>query len=355
MKFFTLLITLSTLFSFATTIVTTTMAATTTHTSQDKVVYFYNWTEYLPDDVIKDFEKETGIKVIYSTYDNNEAMYAKIKMQKENPYDIVVPSGYFVKKMVEAKLLQKIDQKKLNNFKNLDPDLLNKSFDPKNQYTIPYFWGSTVIAVNKTKIDPNQIKSFKDLWKKEFKNKVLLLNDMREVFFISLKTLKLNGNTKNESEIKKAYENLLQLKPNIKAFDSDSPKTAFLAGEVAIGAIWNGEIFQAMKENRDISYIIPKEGAFFYLDNLAIPYNARNVENAYKLINFILRADIAKRIAMAVGYASPNLAARKLLPKEIANNPLIYPEKNLVKSGDFQDDVGDALQIYQRYFEKLKL
>lgn len=321
---------------------------------KERKLYFYNWSEYLPEGLIKQFEKETGIKVIYSTYDSNEAMYAKVKLLKDNVYDLIVPSSYYVGKLIKEDLLAKIDKTKIPLLKNLDGNLMGKPFDPKNDYSLPYLWGATILTVNSKKIDPKNVTSWDDLWKPEFKKQILLLNDYREVFFIALKTLGFSGNTRDPKQIEKAYEKLKGLMPNIRIFESQSPKTSFLAGEVNLGAIWNGELFMAQNENPAIKGVLPKEGLIFFMDNLTIPKNAKNKEEAYQFINFLMRPEIAKAISEEIGYATPNKEALKLLDAKIKSNKFLYPPEEYIKNGEFQEDIGDAVVIYEKYWEKLK-
>jgi spermidine/putrescine transport system substrate-binding protein len=319
-----------------------------------KEVYFFNWSEYLPEEVIRQFTKETGIKVIYTTYDSNEAMYAKIRLLDGKGYDIVVPSGYFVSKMGREGLLHEIDKSRLSNFKNLDTQHLDRPFDPGNKYSIPYLWGSTGIIVNSAEIDPATVRSWADLWKPEFKGKVLLLNDVRDVFFMSLRVLGLSGNTTDPDEIQQAYDKLVQLKPNVRLFNSDTPRIPYITGEVSVGQIWNGEAFMAAEENDGFVYIYPSEGAILWMDNLVIPKRAENIDNAYALIDFLMRPDIAKAICEGIGYASPNREAVKLLDEDIRNNRTIYPTKEDLAGADFQVDIGEAVMIYESWWEKLK-
>jgi len=323
--------------------------------AKTETLYIYNWTEYMPDKVIADFQKETGIKVNYSTYDSNEAMHAKIKVLKKNEgYDLVFPSTYYVDKMRKEELLTEIDKTKLSNLKNLDPSLLDKSYDPGNKYSIPYLWGSSSIAVNSKFIDPSSITSWNDLWKSEFKNRLVLTDDIREVFAMALMSLGFSGNTKDPAQIEAAYKKLLTLKPNIRLYNSESPKLPFLNQEVYAGMIWNGEAYMASQENQDIKFIYPKEGTIFWIDSMIIPKNARNIENAHKFINFILRPEIAKAISHEIGYATPNQAARQLMDEKIRTNKTIYPDPGTVSAGEFQVDIGDAILTYEKYWEKLK-
>jgi spermidine/putrescine transport system substrate-binding protein len=319
-----------------------------------EVVYVYNWSEYIPESVLTDFEKETGIKVIYTTYDSNEVMYAKLKVLKGKGYDLVFPSTYFVNRMKNEGLLKEIDQKKLKNIKNLDPTLMNRPFDPGNKYSIPYLWGSTSLMINTKYVDPKSATSWKTFWKPEFKEKVLLNDDVREVFHIALNVLGFSGNSKNPKEIEAAYKLLKDLMPNVRVFNSDSPKVAFLNEEVVIGLSYNGEAFMAAEENPAISYVYPKEGAIFWVDNMCIPSGAENVDNAHKFIDFILRPEVGMVISEEMGYASPNKASIALLDEEVRNNPMIYPSADIVAKGEFQLDVGEAVSIYEKYWELLK-
>ncbi len=319
-----------------------------------KEVYFYNWTEYLPERLLHQFTKETGIKVIYATYESNEAMYAKMELLNSGGYDLVVPSTYFVNKMRAEGLLHEIDHSKLSNFKNLDPKLLNQVYDPDNKFSVPYMWGVTGIMVNSEAIDPAKVTSWNDLWNPEFKGQLLMLNDVRSVFHAALRVLGYSGNTTNPAEIEAAFKKLQLLMPNVRTFNSDKPSTPFLESEVNIGMIWNGEAYTAAKENPALKFVYPKEGAAIWIDNLVIPKPAKNVENAHKLINYLLRPEIAKAISEEIGYASPNLEAIKLLPKEVQNNKTAYPTAEALKNGEMQLDVGPTTKLYEEYWDKLK-
>lgn len=320
-------------------------------------VVVYNWTEYIPDEVLKQFEKETGIKVRYSTYDSNEAMYAKVKLTGGQDYDILVPSSYYINKMKQDDLIRELDLTKLSNFSKLDPKFLNQTFDPNNKYSIPFMWGSTGIAVNKKFIDPAKVSKWSDLWKKEYSGKVMLQNDMREVFQMALHTLGRPGNSTKEEDIKAAYEKLQELIPSVKLFNSDSPRTPFLMGEVHIGMIWAGEAYMAQAEDENIVYIYPTDGAILWGDHMVISKNAKNVENAYKFINFILRPDISAEISNYVGYSSPVLQAElePYLEEKAKISRLIFPNEADLKNSEWQVDVGDSLSIYTKYWEKLKI
>ncbi len=321
--------------------------------SSDKV-YVYNWTEYIPDSVIQQFTEETGIKVIYTTYDSNETMYAKLKLIEGDGYDLVFPSTYFVARMKNEGMLQPLNYNLLPNASALDKHLLNKAYDPENKYSVPYMWGSTGIAVNTDVISPDKVTSWKDLWNPEFKGQLLLQDDMREVFHMALRILGYSSNSRNPEEIKDAYLLLQKLMPNVLLFNSDSPRLPYMAGEVNVGMIWNGEAWMAQEENDNIVYIYPKEGANFWVDSFVIPAQAKNVENAHAFINFMLRPDIAKICVEENGYATPVTTALPLLDEEVRESKTVFPDGATIDAGEFQTDVGEALEIYQGYWEKLR-
>jgi spermidine/putrescine transport system substrate-binding protein len=256
--------------------------------------------------------------------------------------------------MRDEKLLMEIDKSKISNFKNIDERFINQSFDPGNKYSIPYLWGSTAICYN-AKYVKEKVDSWNILFKPEYAHKILLIDDVRDMFFIGLKLLGYSGNDTNEEHIKEAYEKLKTLIPNVKMFNSDSPKSNYINEEVIIGSNHNGEAYMASLENPNIKYDYPKEGFVLWMDSLSIPSNARNVENAYKFINFLLRPDIAKEISEELGFATTNKEAMTLLPAAIRNNPTIYPSKEIQDKGEFQLDLGPAIVIYEKYWEMLKL
>jgi spermidine/putrescine transport system substrate-binding protein len=317
-------------------------------------VYVFNWSEYIDPSVLKSFEKETGIKVKYSTYESNEAMFAKLKIIKTKGYDVVFPSTYFVERMRKLNMLKPLDKAQLPNLKNLDPKLLNKPYDPNNVYSLPYMWGSSAIGINAKYVKPAAVTSYNDLWNPAYKGKLLLMDDVRDVFAMSLRSLGYSGNDTNPEHIKAAYKKLLKLKPNVKVFNSDSPKQPFLNNEVTIGQIWNGEIFQGAKENPNLVFIYPKEGATFWADNMVIPNSVRNMKNAHIFINYMLRPDIAKKNSELTGYATPNLAALALIDAKTRSNRCVYPDMKDFNKGEFQADVGQAIMIYEKYWEMLK-
>lgn len=323
--------------------------------AQENVLYFANWSDYLPQAIIDQFQQQTGIQVVYTTYDSNETLYAKLKMLDSSGYDLVVPSSYFVNKMVREQMLYPLDKDQLTNLRHLDPKLLDWPYDPKNRYSVPYFWGSTGIVFDASLIDPAKVTGWADLWRPEFRNQLLLLNDQRDVFAIGLRVLGYSINSTKPAEIEAAYQKLRLLRPNIRLFTSESAQTPLLTGEVSIAVVWNGQAFLASQENPNIRYVYPKEGAGLWVDSLVIPKNAKHPQAAHQMINFLLQPEIAKQLSEAIGYATPNKAAWQLLAPEIRNNKTIYPDEADLAQAEFQLDIGEAILDYQKYWEQLKL
>ena len=303
--------------------------ATKAQAPANDTVYLYTWTEYVPDGLLDDFTKETGIKVIVASLESNETMYAKMKTQGDaGGYDVIAPSNYFVSKMAREGMLQELDHSKLPVIKELDPDWLNKPYDKGNKYSLPQLLGAPGIAFNTNTYKGSDFTSWGDFWKPEYANKIQLLDDAREVFNIALLKIGQDPNTKDPAIIKQAYEELLKLRPNVLSFNSDNPANSFISGEV--------------------------EGPVLWVDTLAIPKTSKNPDGAHKLINYLLGAKAAEKLTLAIGYPTANLEAKKVLPKEITEDPSIYPPAEILQKSYWQDDVGDAIQYYEQYYQELK-
>lgn len=317
-------------------------------------LYIYNWTEYIPNSLLQKFTKETGIEVVYSTFESNEEMYSKMKLTNGGGYDLIFPSSYYIGKMAKEGMLAKLDKTKLVNFTQITPSLLNKNFDPENQYSLPYVYGLTGIGINSAEIDPKAVTSWADLWNSKYKGKILLTADSREVFHIALLLKGFSPNTTEDKEIESAYHLLQKLIPNVQSFNSDSPDVPYVQGEVSLGMIWNGSAFRAHKENPDIQFIYPREGVIIWMDNYAIPKNAEHKEAAYKFIDFMLRPESAKEVIETMGFSMPNEGVKALLEPTDVNDLTLFPPQGQIEKGVFQEDVGDAIDIYEKYWHLLK-
>ncbi len=320
----------------------------------EETVIVYNWSDYIPEGVLEDFTRETGIKVEYLTYKNNEIMYTKLKLLKGRGYDVLIPSTYMVERLRKDGLLQPLNKTLLSNFKQLDPDLLNKLYDPGNEVSVPYLWGSVGLGVNANNPAATNVTSWSDLWHKQWRDKLLLLDDMRSVFHMALS---LDGHSTNATapeEIKQAYERLQKLMPDVHLLGDANPDEPFASGKVDLGLLWNGDAVLAHSKNPAIRYVYPKEGASFWMDSFVIPARASNPENAHKFIDYMLRPEVAVRCVKELGYATPNLTAKSMLDTETRENPTIFPSPERLAKAEFQRDIGDAQDLYMRYWAKLK-
>ena len=317
-----------------------------------KVLNVFIWSEYMPDSVFEEFEHRTGVKVNRDFYGSNEEMVSKLQAGGA-AYDIAVPTDYFIASLKSQNLIQPIDLANIPNFKNLDPAVVNRSFDPGNQYTVPYMGGNGVIVYNTAKVK-NPPKSYADLWNPEFKNSLVVLDDVRAIIGITLKTM---GKTMSETDpaiLGEAETKLKALMPNIKSFDSDSPKTMLISGEAKAGYVWGAEASLAHRENDKIKTVIPEEGLWLWLDNFVIPAGAKNKKGAEMFINFILEPEISAQISKEFPYANPNQAAVKLLDESIRSDIAVYPPADEMKRGEFLNDVGDVITAYDRIWSTVK-
>ncbi len=315
----------------------------------NKHLVFMNWGPYISGELLEQFTKETGIKVIYSTYESNETLYAKLKTHNQG-YDLVVPSTYFVSKMRDEDMLQKIDKTKLSQFQQLDKNYLDKPYDPNNEYSIPHVVAITGLAVNTDMYDPQDFQSWADLWKPELEGQIMLMDDTREVFHIALRKLGYSGNTMDKQKIAQAYGELQNLMPNVLLFNSDNPASPYLAGEVGVGMLWNGSAAAAQNEGLNLELVFPKEGGIGWVDNFAIPSGAKNIEAAHQMIDFLLRPDIAEQISRDTGY----LTAVKSSNEKFQDVAPLYPTQEDLDRVEWQSAVGNTSLLYEAYFMKLK-
>jgi spermidine/putrescine-binding protein len=324
-----------------------------------KELNLFVWTEYIPPDMQECFEKVYGVKVNRDEYSANEEMYAKLSAGG-TAYDLVQPTDYIVSLMIRQGLLQKLDHAKLPALKNFDPNYLNFSFDPNNEYTLPYQAGTDAIVFNAdTVTDPP--KSWADLWNPDYAGRMVFLDDSRAVIGATLLTLGYDVNTKDPAQLNEAKAKLEKLVPNVKLFDSDSPKTALIAGDVDLGMTWTGEAFLAQQEKPSIQYVYPTEGAIVWQDNWAMPKDAPHQDLAYAWLNYTMQGDIFWMMLRDFPYTNPNKAAldyakdnQKDIYDAYINSPITNTPAEAIKNGHRIDDVGDALPLYDQIWTEVK-
>ncbi|MFK9090977.1 PotD/PotF family extracellular solute-binding protein [Bacillus salipaludis] len=315
----------------------------------------YNWGDYIDEDLIKQFEKETGIKVIYETFDSNEAMLTKIE-QGGTTYDIAVPSEYMIDKMRHEDLLIPLDHAKLPNLKNIDQRFMDLPFDPKNKYSVPYFWGTVGIVYNSKMLDGKKITSWNDLWDPSLRNEILLIDGAREVMGMGLNSLGYSLNNTNRQHLIEAKEKLDTLTPNVKAIVGDEIKMLLANEEASVGLVWSGDASEIMSENEDLDYVVPKEGSNLWFDNMVIPKTAKNIEAAHKFINFMLDPKVAAQNTEYVGYSTPNKQALTHMPKEVVKDERFYPSPDLTEKLEVYENLGKKnLAYYNELFLQFKM
>ncbi|MCH9756053.1 MAG: spermidine/putrescine ABC transporter substrate-binding protein [Gammaproteobacteria bacterium] len=320
----------------------------------DKVVNVYAWGGEIPQKLIHDFEQETGIHVNFSTYDNNETLYAKLHALNKPVYDVIIPSTYFVERLKKQGFLKQLDHKRLPHFKNIDPTFLNASYDPNNQYSVPFVWGATGIFYNQHWVKKSP-QSWNDLWDKRWRHQLMLLDDPREVFAMALLSLGYSPNDTSPKHIEAAFLKLKSLIPNIKLFASESIQAIIIDEDALVGATWNGDAFKGNFENANIQFVYPKEGFVIWVDCLAMLNNAPHPDEAYAFIDFLLTAESGVKLALTEAYAITNQAAYPLLPKALRENPMAYPSTEVLKRGVIQLDLSEeSLALYNDYWQQLK-
>lgn len=324
------------------------------YSSKNKLT-IYNWGDYIDSDLIEQFEKEAGITVVYETFDSNEAMMTKIE-QGGTAYDVAVPSEYMIDKMIQDDLLLPLDHEKLSNLKNIDERFMDLPFDPKNKYSIPYFWGTVGIVYNSKMLGDIEINSWSDLWDPRLKNEILLVDGAREVMGMGLNSLGYSLNDLNHDHLNEAKKKLDSLMPNVKAIVGDESRMLLENEEASIGLVWSGVASEIMAENEDLEFVVPKEGSNLWFDNMVIPKTAKNVEAAHQFINFMLEAEVAAQNTEYVSYATPNKEALNYLPKEIVNDERFYPAPDLTERLEVYENLGKKnLAYYNELFLRFKM
>ncbi|WP_097134713.1 MULTISPECIES: polyamine ABC transporter substrate-binding protein [unclassified Pseudomonas] len=309
--------------------------------ADDKVLHVYNWSDYIAPDTIANFEKESGIKVVYDVFDSNETLEAKLLAGKSG-YDVVVPSNNFLAKQIKAGVYQELDVSKLPNWKNLNQDLLKavSVSDPGNKHAFPYMWGSIGIGYNPEKVKAalgvDKIDSWDTLLKPENIAKlkgcgVSFLDSPTEMIPVALHYLGLPTDSQKKDDIKKAEELFLKIRPSITYFHSSKYISDLANGNICVAVGYSGDVQQAKSRAAEagdkvkVSYVIPKEGAGSFYDMVAIPKDAENVEGAYKFMTFLQKPEVMAGITNAVRFPNGNAAATALVEKDITSDPGIYP------------------------------
>lgn len=325
-------------------------------TSGTEQVIIYNWGEYIDPEVLDMFEEETGIQVIYEEFETNEIMYPKIQ-SGAIAYDLVCPSDYMIQKMIQNDLLQPLNFDNIPNAKNIGQVYYEKSrqFDPDNQYSIPYCWGTVGILYN-TKMVDEPIDSWTVLWDTQYKDNILMQDSVRDAFAVALKTLGYSLNSTSIHELTQAKDLLVQQKPLVQAYVIDQVRDKMIGSEAAIGVIYSGEAIYTQTENPDLAYVVPKEGSNMWIDSWVMPKNAPNKENAEKFLDFLCRPEIALMNFEYITYSTPNEKARELIEDPaIRNSEIAFPGDSILSRCETFTYLGeDADEVYNQLWREVK-
>ena len=328
-------------------------------------LYVYNWGEYIDENVISQFEDETGITVVYDLFETNEEMYPVIEAGAVN-YDVVCPSDYMIQKMRENDLLAELNFDNIPNIAQIDPAYMEMSqaFDPENKYSVPYCWGTVGILYNTRLLDELGVPAptkWADLWDERLSGEILMQDSVRDAFMVALKKDGYSMNSESKDELEQAKQELIDQKPLVQAYVIDQVRDKMIGGEAAVGVIYSGEMLYIQDEvanlglDYDLEYVIPEEGTNLWLDSWVIPKNAKNKENAEKWIDFMCRPEIAKANFEYITYPTPNKGAFELLDEEMQNNKAVFPDIDSLKNSEVYKYLGDETDaVYNELWKEVK-
>ena len=326
-------------------------------------VNVYNWEDYIDEQVLEMFEQETGIKVNYINFTTNEDMMVQLRA---NPgaFDVIFPSDYCVERMIAESLIQPIDMSKIDNYKEIDPRLLNADYDPTNEYSVPYMWGTVGILYNSTMVD-EPITSWASMFDQKYAGQVFMMDSYRDTLGAALKYLGYSMNTRVPAELSAARDLLIKQKQDgiVKAYQVDETKDKMVAGEADMAVVWSGDAMYAIDLNEDLDYFVPVEGSNVWCDSAVIPKTAKNKENAEKFIDFLCRPDVAAMNWNYIWYSTPNKGAIELIEDpegdyegyEYSENRTLSPTDEIMDKCEFFRDIPENyLSVYEALWMDLK-
>ena len=320
---------------------------------EEQVLHVYNWSDYIDPAVVRDFEAQHQVKVIYDTFASNEELLAKMQAGGQQ-YDVIFPSDYMVEIMVEEQLLAPIDHTKIPNFKGMDPKFQDPPYDPQSAHSVAFTYGTSGIGYNEAAIG-GSLDSWSALWDPAFAKRVLLLDDMRESFAIAYKMLGYSINDTDPAHLEEAKDLLLKQKDILLKYESSMNKDLLLNEEALISHYWAGDMYQVIDEAEGFAFTIPKEGAVLFTDCMAIPQSAPHKELAHAFINHILDPQMAGRVINEIWYAMPIPAALPYVDEEIRNDENIFPSEEVLSRCEFLTDLGEFNQAMDRAWTEIKM
>lgn len=314
---------------------------------------FYNWDTYIGENTLDNFKETTGVDVTMDLFDSNDVLFAKFKAG--NPgYDVIVPSNDFVERMSKADMLMPLDHAQIPNKKNIDPAYINVEYDLQRKFSMPYTWLALGIGFRKSKVSARP-----DSWKvlfdsPEYAGRIAWLSEAGDMFRLYGKYLGKSVNALTPADIATIEKMMIKQKPNVKKFHEDDGQDLLLKGDVDVVLEYNGDIAQAMTEDNDIDFVVPKEGSQLNSDNLCIPKGAPHPKNAHAFINYILDANVDKEITETILYPTPNAAAKALMPDSYKNNPVIFPPAEVLAKCEYARFNPELQPLYEEAFTRVR-
>ena len=324
-----------------------------------EVINVYNWGQYISDgtdgyiDVNAEFTRRTGIKVNYSTYDSNEALYSKLKTGGAS-YDIIIPSDYMVAKLIEEDLVQKLDFVNIPNYANIDNEFKNRTFDASNEFSVPYSWGCVGLIYN-SKYVTETVTSWNLLWDSDYSGKILMFDNSRDAFAIAQQLLGIDVNTTSTQDLDEAAAKLSEQKALVQSYVMDQVFSQMETEEAWIAPYYAGDFLTMKSENNDLDFCFPEEGFNLFIDSICVPTGAQNKTGAEKYINFLCEPEISGQNMEYLGYATPVTAAKAFMDPEIADNPIAYPSEEILSRGvSFEKLPTETTQYMNELFDGVK-
>jgi len=318
-----------------------------------QILYYFTWSDYADPALLTEFEKRTGHRVVVDTFSSNEELLAKIQSGASG-YDVVVPSDFMAGVMAKLGLLAELDLTQIPNAKLLEEHLQGLSFDPNQQFAIPYLWGTVGIGYD-SEVFPTPPDSWEILWDSRYRGRISMLNDQREVFGMALRSMGHSLNSQDPLLIEQVKDKLIRQKPLVKAYTSEHFDQLLVSGEVVLAHAWGGPIARAMRERPSIKYVVPREGGTIWTDCLAIPKSSRKPQLAMEFINYLLDVDVAVKTSNRLMFASANRLVKDRVGKEIRENSAVYPPLSTISRMEWMTDVHEAIRYYDRAWTELKV
>jgi spermidine/putrescine transport system substrate-binding protein len=318
-----------------------------------ETLVIYTWEDYVPGEVVEDFEKATGIKVVYASFSSNEEMFNSF-VQKTNQYDLILCSDYIIDKMAESGgLLKELDKPRIANYGNIDPVFQGQYFDPDNKYAIPYATGSPTIVYDSAKVS-FPITGIKDLWNPNLRESIVLLDDVRDIMGMTLLMMGEDVNETDPEILERAKQELISLKPNIIAFNADYPHESIIRGDATVGYMYGSQATAAWEAVPTVEFVFPEEGVTTYIDCFVLSASAPNLDNSYTFLNYILNGEVSAKMSGIINYGNCNTAAKDFLPEEYLNNRSVNIPSEIQATAQFYLPLGEYEILYDIIWTEFK-